>query len=56
MDYDAPATLGFLMRFYAAFRGKYSFDANNLYTFTGTSTTDTICSRDQVVTFLYWDM
>ena len=36
VDYDAPATLGFMMRFFASLKGLYSFDANNLYSFTGT--------------------
>ena len=36
VDYDAPATLGFMMRFFASVKGLYSFNAVNLYTFTGT--------------------
>ena len=36
VDYDAPATLGFLMRFFASVKGLYSFNANNIYSFTGT--------------------
>ncbi|MBR4131924.1 MAG: S-layer homology domain-containing protein, partial [Oscillospiraceae bacterium] len=36
VDYDAPATLGFMMRFFASLKGLYSFDANNIYSFTGT--------------------
>ena len=36
VDYDAPATLGFMMRFFASVKGLYSFNANNLYSFTGT--------------------
>ena len=36
VDYDAPATLGFMMRFFASVKGLYSYNANNLYSFTGT--------------------
>ena len=36
VDYDAPATLGFMMQFYSRLRGKFSYDAVNLYSFTGT--------------------
>ena len=37
VDYDAPATVGFMMMFFARLRGKYSFDAVNVhYRFAGT--------------------
>ena len=35
MDYDAPATLAFMMEFIAHSKGIYSYDAVNLYEFRG---------------------